>query len=390
MPVVSMTVHPDGLHPIEAVKAWHKHTQEGMSVDQVIAEGDIVNLRGDVPGRKAMYAAIRRVEGMGKGDVLPKTRYQNCGRSKLLSDDEQKQVVAFVAQWRTKRFCTCRYIRQELKLAASTRTINRVLNDHGYYWRKVPAIQGLTVEQLKKRQAFVEKYKDRPAAWWVERMNLVLDGVTLTMPPRPLSGRLKHAAQRISSMWVREGERLNNDLHTHNRCGIQLGTKVPLWGGFTGNGKFTLRMWTPKPKMTRQDWEELVPSVKETIDDAYGADLPHRPWVWHDNERFLLCPSVYQQNGLTLHRFPPNSGDLNPIETVWAWLRKDLAKRELEDLKSKRTLTPPQFKQRCAQLLHSYSVPAPGETHNRYQKLLRGMPARLKKCKDNRYGRCGK
>ena len=142
MPVVSMTVHPDGLHPIEAVKAWHKHTQEGMSVDQVIAEGDVLNLRGDVPGRKAMYAAIRRVEEMGKGDVFPKTRYQNCGRSKLLSDDEQKQVVAFVAQWRTKRFCTCRYIRQELKLVASTRTINRVLNDHGYYWRKVPAIQG--------------------------------------------------------------------------------------------------------------------------------------------------------------------------------------------------------------------------------------------------------
>ena len=28
-------------------------------MDQVIAEADIVNLRGDVPGRKAMYAAIR-------------------------------------------------------------------------------------------------------------------------------------------------------------------------------------------------------------------------------------------------------------------------------------------------------------------------------------------
>ena len=35
-------------------------------------------------------------------------------------------------------------------------------------------------------------------------------------------------------------------------------------------------------------------------------------------------------------RLPPNSGDLNPIETVWAKLRKDLAKREFEGLKNNR------------------------------------------------------
>ena len=66
-------------------------------------------------------------------------------------------------------------------------------------------------------------------------MNMVLDGVTLTMPPKPSSGHLKHAAQRIASMRVRDGERLNNDMHTFNRYGIQLCTKVPLWGGFAGN-----------------------------------------------------------------------------------------------------------------------------------------------------------
>jgi hypothetical protein len=54
--------------------------------------------------------------------------------------------------------------------------------------------------------------------------------------------------------------------------------------------------------------------------------------VWHDNERFLLQPDVYAEHGLELVRFPPSSGDLNPIETVWAWLRKDLAHREMTDL----------------------------------------------------------
>ena len=86
--------------------------------------------------------------------------------------------------------------------------------------------------------------------------------------------------------------------------------------------------WTPKPKMSSDEWAALVPSVRAAVDEAYGEDVPPRPWVWHDNERFLLCPEVYSDNGMSLHRFPPNSGDLNPIEIVWAWLRKDLAVRE--------------------------------------------------------------
>ena len=41
----------------------------------------------------------------------------------------------------------------------------------------------------------------------------------------------------------------------------------------------------------------------------------------------------YKAAKLLSNRFPPNSGDFNPIETVWAKLRRDLAKREFADLK---------------------------------------------------------
>ena len=112
--------------------------------------------------------------------------------------------------------------------------------------------------------------------------------------------------------------------------------------------------------------------------------------VWHDNEKFLLCPSTYTANGLTLVRFPPNSGDLNPIETVWARLRQDLAEREQEDLSQKRVLTTTQFKQRVAQLLSEYGEPADGQELSYLSKLVRGMPKRLAKCRARKYGRCGK
>ena len=61
MPTVSVTVHKYGLHPIEAVKAYYKHSEYGMSVDDIIAEREICNLSGDIPGRKCVYSAIRRV-----------------------------------------------------------------------------------------------------------------------------------------------------------------------------------------------------------------------------------------------------------------------------------------------------------------------------------------
>ena len=390
MPQIRLTVHPDGLHPIEAVKAYLKHTDGDMSLDQIVSEGEVLNLSGEVAGRKAVYNAIKRVREMDPAELVPKTKYARCGRKPALTEDQRRAVVEFVEQWRHKCFCTCHYIRNALGLTVTPRTVNNVLNNAGFHWKPVPRMQNLSHEQLAKRKQWVDDHVNHPPSWWEQHMGMVLDGVTLTMPPKTLHGRQKHAAQRITMQWMRAGERLDNDLHTFNRYGVQLGTKVALWGGFTGNGRFTLRLWTPKPKMTSQEWAALVPTVMAAVQEAYGDNVPSTPWVWHDNERFLQCPEVYRENGMSLHRFPPNSGDLNPIENVWAWLRRDLGVRERADITARRSLTPLQFKQRCSQILNSYCTPKPGELYSRIQKLIRGMPKRLRKCRDNRYGRSGK
>jgi hypothetical protein len=94
--------------------------------------------------------------------------------------------------------------------------------------------------------------------------------------------------------------------------------------------------------------------------------------------------------GLEIVKFPANSGDLNPIETVWAQLRKDLAAREQDDLAAGRVLTVPQFRQRVAQLLQSYNVAKAGEATSYLEKLALGMQRRLQRCKANRYRRRGK
>ena len=157
-------------------------------------------------------------------------------------------------QWRTKRFCTASYIIQELRLPCSKRTVHRTLNKAGYRWRAVPKRGKLSGAQLVARKAFVDAHLDKPVAWWRQQFGLVLGGVTLTKAPKPLNQREKHAAQAIKYIWVKNGETLDNSLHTYNRYGVQLGDKVPLWGGFTGQGKFTLRLWTARPKMDKAEW----------------------------------------------------------------------------------------------------------------------------------------
>ena len=383
--LLRLSIHPQGLTPFEAAKAWHlRHVQKlpWRAVREQVRTSD-----GGHPRRYAVVNAVRRISEQRHTQTFRRTgtastAYHRCGRKPVLSPQQKSAIVAFVKQWRSKRFCTAAYIVQELRLSCSKKAVTRALNAAGYQWRPVCKRGKLTDAQLAARKVFVDTHVDKPSSWWRQHVGLVLDGVTLTKAPRPMNLREKHAAQAIKHMWIKKGESLDNDLHTHNRYGVQLGDKVPLWGGFNGQGQFRLKLWTDTPKLDKSSWaHHIATGVKRA---ASGR------WVWHDNEKFLLQPSVYAEHGLRMKTFPPNSGDLNPIETVWAWLRKELAKREMTDLDDRRTLTVPEFRRRAAQILHSFETRRPNERLSRLEKLIEGMPQRLADCRANRYGRCKK
>ena len=113
---------------------------------------------------------------------------------------------------------------------------------------------------------------------------------------------------------------------------------------------------TPTPKMNKAAWAKLVPALGRAAMPSQLASQP-RANVWHDNETFLNQPSVYRKYGMPSVELLPHSGDLNPIETVWARLRRDLAVREMADLQAGRFLSTWQYKRRASlsQALTSYS-----------------------------------
>ena len=53
MPAVHVTVHPRGLHPTEADRAWHRHVEEGMSIRDACVE--VLNMVGETPSYKAEW-----------------------------------------------------------------------------------------------------------------------------------------------------------------------------------------------------------------------------------------------------------------------------------------------------------------------------------------------
>ena len=58
-----------------------------------------------------------------------------------------------------------------------------------------------------------------------------------------------------------------------------------------------------------------------------------------DNEHFLTakeCKAVYTRKNVILEHVPARSPDLNPIEKFWGWLRRELRRRDLKDLRMKR------------------------------------------------------
>ena len=107
----------------------------------------------------------------------------------------------------------------------------------------------------------------------------------------------------VQAMWILEGEKYDNAMHTYNRYGIQLGQRVLLWGGFTGDGKFTLHEWAPRPKMTKADWVQHLPAVKRAARTCKQQKQSNvHATVRQDSERFLCQPEVYKAHGLKLHR----------------------------------------------------------------------------------------
>ena len=67
---------------------------EGLSWPEI--QQRTTNVLGETAGDKAVREAVARIESMEDGALVPKTKYDNCGRKKSLPDSTEKKMIEFV------------------------------------------------------------------------------------------------------------------------------------------------------------------------------------------------------------------------------------------------------------------------------------------------------
>ena len=96
MAVLKLTVHPRGLSPDMAAKAWFLRVKQHYAWSAIAQE--VVNVQGEAPSLRCLRLAVARMSKAPR--AMPKCKYANCGRRwgsdggkyKLLPAVEQKVV----------------------------------------------------------------------------------------------------------------------------------------------------------------------------------------------------------------------------------------------------------------------------------------------------------
>ncbi|CAE7459439.1 unnamed protein product, partial [Symbiodinium sp. CCMP2456] len=167
------------------------------------------------------------------------------------------------------------------KAVKSTPKVQKYLVQRLLYLRTRSTCTSSTLRRAKLRQ----------------KLCLAMDGVVLSLPPRDATDRANYCAHGDTHMWRLPSEAACVDLAGHDPYPFQIPADriVPLWGGLSEGG-FAIVTFHQKRKLTTEEWCRTV-----------------RIW-----------------------RMPASSPDLNPVEKMWAWLRRKIRALDCEDLRKKR------------------------------------------------------
>ena len=340
MPMVSEMRHPRGLD-FETEREVVKMRDKGMSWDD-IAES-VTNIADEPSTADTVKRAYHRFNTKhGRSHY----KFANCGRkSWKLTPAIQRWLINKLLQLRMKTVCTSTALQtllardKGIKVAASA--IRKVLLKHGYKWKPRCQKRRYDDDDKAKRVKFCKAVVRMSDQQLREKFALSLDGVVITIPPTDPVDRHNYCWSGVTHMWRKDSEADTPALAGADgyECQVPQNRTLPMWGGI-GRGGCAVVAIHDRRKLTATDWTKIVESGK--LNEALRRVKPAggRPWrVLCDGEKFLhvaCSKKAMRSRGITLWRNPPRSPDLNPVERFWAWLRSELRRRDLEDLRAKR------------------------------------------------------
>lgn len=244
----------------------------------------------------------------------------------------------------------------------SLRTAQRILNRNGYHHLKARRKGILSSEDAKKRLAFARKMKKKLPDFWQEGIAFYFDGVGFVHRTKPK----EHAIACHGRVWRKRGEGL------HLNC-TSKGQKE----GYGGKQvKFFVAISYNRGVICAEQYTELnAASFSDFIYNKFGEIFRRsgkkcKEWLQDGDpsQNSAKARTAMESLDANLIRIPPRSPDLNPIENVFAYVKKELKLQVLQNDLERETYD--DFSQRVKATLYSSS-------NNGINRIIDSMGRRL-------------
>ncbi len=241
-------------------------------------------------------------------------RIGKCGRKRCTTFREDRVIIRTA---RENRKLSCL---DELKKKISERgvevtiaTLRRRFRQFGFIARKPPRKPMLTPAMIKKRISWAKMYKN----WTMEDWNKVIfsDESTFVI--------LDDKSQFVRR---RKGEELHEDCVVST---VKHPTFVMMWGCISSKGVGALY---PVVGTMRQDQyrkvleSRLIPQIERWFGNAEEFTFMHDGAPCHTAKS---VKTYLQGKNIPVLAWPGNSPDMNPIENIWAILKRRMAKERV-------------------------------------------------------------
>ena len=342
MPLVSEMVHPRGLSFAMQRRVVLLRDVKGQAWPDIASQ--VRNLCGERPDRTTCQRLYKRFSAR---DGRVRSKYKNCGnKPHKVTKEVERFLLRRLRELRRTTVCTSVVLQHNLarkrRVTVTAAWVRKVLQRNGYHWLPKRQKRRYSAAQRTQRMAFAKKVLALSARRLRERLSFAMDGVVLALPPVDPTDRWNYCRHGNDHMWRKRSEGLRPGLSGDDPYGKQvpLPRALPMWGGCSAGG-FAPVVFHKTKKLKVAEWQKVVASGKlATAIKALKPVKRRGPWsVLCDNESFLRAKAVsraHKESGVTLWKIPAKSPDLNPVERVWAWLRKKLRAMDLADASKRR------------------------------------------------------